>query len=224
MHTPNKCGFKICEKLTHDTALEQRTHIMYSLISRTFLLGIWPVFCLRLIRATHPGGQSFPSAIALTEQKMTFSGQMFATSPMTQMKKMKMTPTTIYRTYRRTSFFRRRRFLRFWTTKVTFITFACKNQYFVVDWSRRVFTGEKVNWPAAYSWTTLGSRYMAKISAATYLRMRLTSEYMQYVGQCDCSWRAHIWYSPVHLITVVHPWKILVHPGVYDTPSWQALP
>jgi len=32
---------------------------------------------------------------------------------MTQMKKM--TPTTIYRTYRRTSFFRRRRFLRFWT-------------------------------------------------------------------------------------------------------------
>jgi len=24
---------------------------------------------------------------------------------------------------------------------------------------------------------------------------------------------------PVHPITVVHPWKILVHPGVYDTPG-----
>jgi len=56
---PNKCGFKICEKLTHDTALEQRTYRMYSLISRTFLPGIWPIFCLRLIRATHPEGQSF---------------------------------------------------------------------------------------------------------------------------------------------------------------------
>jgi len=32
-----------------------------------------------------------------------FCGQMFATTPMTQMKKMKMTLATIYRTYRRTS-------------------------------------------------------------------------------------------------------------------------
>jgi len=39
------------------------------------------------------------------------------------------------------------------------------------------------------------------------------------VGQCDCSYRAHIWYTPVHPITVVHPWKILVHPGVYNTPG-----
>jgi len=104
-------------------------------------------------------------------------GCSFATTPMTRIKKMKMTPTKIYHTYRRTSFFRRRRFLRFWTIKLTFITFACKNQYFVVDWSRRVFTGEKVNWPAAYSWITLDSRYMAKISAATYLQMRLICEY-----------------------------------------------
>jgi len=170
-----------------------------------------------------PRGTKFLSAIALTEQKMTFSGQMFATSPMTQMKKMKMTPTTIYRSYRRTSFFRRRRFLRFWTTKLIFVTFACKNQYFVAYWSRRVFTSEKVNWPAAYSWITLDSGYMDKISAAAYLRMRLISEYIRYVGQCECSWRAHIWYTPAHPITVVHPWKILVHPGVYDTPGWQAL-
>jgi len=28
---------------------------------------------------------------------------------------------------------------------LTFIAFAYKNQYFVVDSSRRVFTGEKVN-------------------------------------------------------------------------------
>ena len=42
------------------------------------------------------------------------------------MKKMKMTPTIIYRTYRRTSFFRRRRFLRFWTIKLTLVTFSCK--------------------------------------------------------------------------------------------------
>jgi len=27
----------------------------------------------------------------------------------------------------------------------------------------------------------------------------------------------------VHPITVVHPWKFLVHPGMYNTPSWQAL-
>ena len=164
---------------------------IYSLISRTFLPGIWPVFCLRLIRATYPELRGIPlktiwfknisrnvlSAIALTEQKMTFSGQMFATTPMTQMKKMKMTPTTIYRAYRRTSF--RRRFLRFWTIKLTFITFVCKNQYFVVDWSRRVVTGEKVNWLAACSWITLDSRYMAKLSAAVYLRMWLISEYIR---------------------------------------------
>ena len=28
----------------------------------------------------------------------------------------------------------------------------------------------------------------------------------------------------VHPVKWVHPWKILVHPGVYDTPGWQALP
>jgi len=33
----------------------------------------------------------------------------------------------------------------------------------------------KVNWPAAYSCITLDSRYMANISAAAYLRMRLIS-------------------------------------------------
>jgi len=37
------------------------------------------------------------------------------------------------RTCRRTSFFRRRRFLWFLTIKLTFITFASKIQYFVVD-------------------------------------------------------------------------------------------
>jgi len=41
--------------------------------------------------------------------------------------------------------------------------------------------------------------------------------------KCDCSSRAHTWYTPAHPITVVHPWKILVHPGVYNTPSWQGL-
>jgi len=149
------------------------------LLAALFLPGIWPVFCLRLLRTTYPEGQSFLSAIALTKQKMTFPGQMFATTPVTQMKKMKMTSMKIYRTYRRTSFFRRRRFLRFWTIKLVFITFACKNQYVVVDSSRRVFTGEKVHWPAVYSWITLDSRYVAKISAATYLRMRLISEYIR---------------------------------------------
>jgi len=32
---------------------------IYSLISRILLSEIWPVFCLRLIRATYPEGQSF---------------------------------------------------------------------------------------------------------------------------------------------------------------------
>jgi len=44
-----------------------------------------------------------------------------------------------------------------------------------------------------------------------------------HVGQCDCFWRSHIWYTPVHPIKLVHLWKILVHPGVYDTPGRQAL-
>jgi len=125
--------------------LKCRNYRIYLLISRTFLPGIRPVFFLLLVCATYPEGQRFLSAIAFTEQKMTFSGQMFATTPMTQMEKMKMTPATIYRTYRRTSFFRWERFLRFLTIKLTFITFACKNQYLVADWSCRVFTGEKVN-------------------------------------------------------------------------------
>jgi len=42
-------------------------------------------------------------------------------------------------------------------------------------------------------------------------------------GTIDCFWRTHIWYTPVHPIKFVHPWKILVHPRVYDTPGWQAL-
>jgi len=146
-----------------------RSYRIYSLISRTFLPGIWPVFCLRLIRATYPEGQSFCmsyhriSVIQSNRKCHLAMGE----------------STALSRTYRRTSFFRRRRFHRFWTIKLTFITFACKNQYFVVDWSRRVFTSEKVNWPAAYLWITLDSRYMAKISAAAYLRMRLISEYIR---------------------------------------------
>jgi len=96
-----------------------------------------------------------------------------------------MTPMTIYCTYRRISFFRWRRFLRFWTIKLTFITFACKNQYFVVDWSHRVFTSEKVNWPAAYLWITLDSQYMAKISAAASLQMQLNRLASHGVAKCQ---------------------------------------
>jgi len=36
---------------------------------------------------------------------------------------------------------------------------------------RAVFTDEKVNWPAVYSWIILDSRYMAKISAAANKRV-----------------------------------------------------
>jgi len=136
------------------------------LLAALFLPGIWPVFCLRLIRAIYPEGQSF---------RMTYH-QISVIQSNCKCQKMKMTPMTIYRTYRRTSFFRRRWFLKFWTIKLTLITFACKNQYFVVDCSRRVFTSEEVNWPAAYSWITLDSRYMAKISAAAYLQTRLLSD------------------------------------------------
>ena len=32
-------------------------------------------------------------------------------------------------------------------------------------------------------------------------------------GAMNCFWRAHIWYTPVNPIKLVHPWKILVHPG-----------
>jgi len=39
--------------------LDLRNYRIYSLISRTFLPGICPVFCLRLIRAKYPEGQSF---------------------------------------------------------------------------------------------------------------------------------------------------------------------
>jgi len=40
---------------------------------------------------------------------------------------------------------------------------------------------------------------------------------------CETMW---LFLKSTHLvnpITVVHPWKILVRPGVYDTPGWQAL-
>jgi len=127
------------------------TNRIYSLISRTFFYLEYGLYFACDSFAQH------------TQRDKVFPFS-FATTPMTQMKKMKMTPMAIYyRTCRRTSFFRRRRFLRFWTINLTFLTFACKNQYFAVDGSRRVFTGEKVNWPAANSWITLDSRYMAKI-------------------------------------------------------------
>jgi len=153
-----------------ESSVQFSLYRIYSLISRTFFTSNRPVFCLRLIRATYPEGQSFRMSyhrISVIQSNRKCHLAMDES-------------TTIYCTYRRTSFFRRRRFLRFWTIKLTFITFACKNQYFVVNWSRRVFTGEKVNWTAAYSWITLDSRYMAKISAAACLRMRLICEYIQY--------------------------------------------
>jgi len=51
----------------------------------------------------------------------------------------------------------------------------------------------------------------------------VTEQRTLYVRQCYCSWRGHVWYTPVHPFTMVHPWKILVRPGLSDTPSWQAL-
>jgi len=154
---------------------------IYSLISCTFLPGIWPVFCQRLICATYPEGQSFRMSyhrISVIQSNCKCHLAMGESRALSCLCQISMTSTTIYRTYRQTSFFRWRRFLRFWTIKLTFITFACKNQYFVVDSSGRVFTSEKVNWPAACSWITLDSRYMAKISAVAYLRMWLISEYI----------------------------------------------
>jgi len=138
-----------CLYLTHSVFTSYR---VYSLISRIFLPAIWPVFCLRLLRATYPERQSFRMSYHLISVIRSNRKCHLAMGE----------SRALYRTYRRTSFFRRR-FPRFWTIKLTFITFACKNQYFVVGWSRRVFTGEKVNWPAAY------------------LQMRLISEYIRYV-------------------------------------------
>jgi len=39
-------------------------------------------------------------------------------------------------------------------------------------------------------------------------------------GEKDICWKMWLFLKRTHL---VHPWKILVHPGVYDTPGWQAL-
>ena len=178
---------------------------VYSLIRRTFLPGIWPIFCLRLIRATYPEGQRFRMSyhrISAIQSNCKCHLTMGESRALSRPCQNSMAPTTIYRTYRRTSFFRQRRFLRFWTIKLTFITFACKNQYFVVDWSHRVFTGEKVNWPAAYSWIILDSRYMAKIPSAAYLRMRLISEYIRYAifefhqyNMMESEWNRLCWTS-----------------------------
>ena len=33
------------------------------------------------------------------------------------------------------------------------------------------------------------------------------------MGQCDCSYRAHIWYTPVHPIKLVQPEKLLYTQG-----------
>jgi len=128
------------------------------LLAALFIPGIWPVFCLWLIRATYPEGQSSRMSyhwISVIQSNRKWSTVLIDELP------------SIYHTYRQTTFWRRR-FLRFWTIKLTFITFACKNQYFVVD-SRRVVIGDKVNWPVAYSW--IGSGYMAKISAAVNKRV-----------------------------------------------------
>ena len=54
---------------------------------------------------------SFCSQKAICVKTTKFIPMFHPTTPMTQMKKM--APTTIYRPYRRNSFFRRRRFLRF---------------------------------------------------------------------------------------------------------------
>ena len=138
------------------------------LLAALFLPGIWPVFCLRLIHATYPEGQKFSHELSPN----------FSHPIEPQICHLVMGERmTIYRTYRWTSFFRRRRFLRFWTINLTFITFAYKNQYFVVDWSHRVFTSRKVNWPAVYWWITLDSRYVAKSSATAHLWMQPISEY-----------------------------------------------
>jgi len=161
--------------------VSNRNTVYTRLLAALFLPGIWPVFCLRLIRATYPERQSFRMSchlISVIQSNRTCHLAMGESRALSCPCQNSMTPTTIYRAYMRTSFFWRR-FLRFWTIKLTFITFACKNQYFVVDWPRRVFTGEKVNWPAAYSWITFDSRYAAKISTAGYLRIRLISEYIR---------------------------------------------
>jgi len=146
---------------------------IYSLISRTFLPGIWAVFCLRLIRATYPEGQSFRMSyhrISVIQSNRKCHLAMGETR-------------ALYRAYRRTSFFRRRRFLQFWTIKLTFITFAWKiNILWLIDRAGSSAVKRSIDL-AVCSWITLDSRYMAKISAAAYLRMRLISEYVLYMSQ-----------------------------------------
>jgi len=68
----------------------------------------------------------------------------------------------------------------------------------------------KIGFSPVQSWTVFSSGWHTSLRTLN-------------VRQCDRSWRTHIWYTPVHPISVVHPWKIMVHPGVYDTPGWQAL-
>ena len=47
-----KCKYTVCTVYTR-------------LLAALFLPGIWPVFCLRLIRATYPEGQSFRMSYSL---------------------------------------------------------------------------------------------------------------------------------------------------------------
>jgi len=42
------------------------TTVYTRLLAALFLPGIWPVFCLRLIRATYPEGQSFSHELSPT--------------------------------------------------------------------------------------------------------------------------------------------------------------
>jgi len=54
---PGACGHHVGDP---DLVLfHHEMYRIYSLISCTFLPGMWPVFCLRLICATYPEGQSF---------------------------------------------------------------------------------------------------------------------------------------------------------------------
>jgi len=100
--------------------LQRNTYYpIHSLINRSFLNGIWPVFCLWLIRATYPDGQSFCmshhriSVIQLNRKCHLAIGEgralSFLCQNSTQTRRIKA-----YRfTHRRTFFLRRKIFLRF---------------------------------------------------------------------------------------------------------------
>jgi len=103
------------------------------------------------------------------------------------------------------------------------------HKHYLPAYSRMLHLNKKNTWWSSYQqckhtgWKRQTMHTTDRYGLKFCEKLTHCAEAEGHVGQCDCFWRSHIWYTSVHPIKLVHLWKILVHPGVYDTPGRQAL-